>query len=187
MVNVLIITAHPSKEGFAHKIAKRYEVVSKVNKNKVEVLDLYKTKLQQKFLVFEDRKKMPQTKELKEMQKKISWADELVFVFPVWWSGAPAILKNFIDTNFSSHFAFKYENGKVVGLLKGKVAKVFVTCDGPGIFYKMFLVPVWKMGILGYCGLKVKSFIIFDRMRNRNEMKREEFLKLVEKLSNKNL
>lgn len=179
-MNVLIITAHPSKNGFTHRIAKAYSSVSKKNKSNVEILDLYKTKLQQKFLKFEDKRKMPQTKELKEIQKKISWADELVFVFPVWWSGAPAIMKNFIDTNLGSGFAFKYENGKVVGLLKGKIAKVFVTCDGSGLMYKMFLAPVWKLGILKFCGFKVGSFTIFDKMIKMDESKRNEFLKLVE-------
>lgn len=54
-------------------------------------------------------------------------ADELVFVFPIWWGDAPAILKNFIDCNFHSGFAFRYENGRPIGLLKGKSARIIAT------------------------------------------------------------
>jgi NAD(P)H dehydrogenase (quinone) len=36
----------------------------------------------------------------KKIQAKITWADELIFIFPIWWGDAPAIVKNFIDCNF---------------------------------------------------------------------------------------
>jgi putative NADPH-quinone reductase len=63
----------------------------------------------------------------KAIQEKILAANELVFIFPIWWGDAPAILKNFIDCNFHSGFAFRYENGKSVGLLKGKSARIIAT------------------------------------------------------------
>jgi putative NADPH-quinone reductase len=43
----------------------------------------------------------------------------------------PAIMKNFFDSNFLTGFAFKYENGKSVGLLKGKNARIIATSGGP--------------------------------------------------------
>jgi NAD(P)H dehydrogenase (quinone) len=43
------------------------------------------------------------------MQEKILWADEIVLVFPIWWGDMPAIMKNWMDCNFMSGFAFKYE------------------------------------------------------------------------------
>lgn len=109
-----IITAHPSSQGFTHKIAERLTKLSAERGDEVEILDLYKTELKQDFLSFEDMKEMGQDDITKQIQAKISWADELVFVFPIWWGDAPAILKNFIDCNFGAGFAFKYENGKVI-------------------------------------------------------------------------
>jgi len=52
---------------------------------------------------------MPEDKVKDKLQKKMSKADEYIFIFPVWWGGMPAILKNFFDTNLSSGFAFEYE------------------------------------------------------------------------------
>ena len=42
------------------------------------------------------------------IQEKITTADELVFVFPIWWVNMPAILKNFFDTILTGGFAFQY-------------------------------------------------------------------------------
>ncbi|MEI7919432.1 MAG: NAD(P)H-dependent oxidoreductase [bacterium] len=72
------------------------------------MLDLYTTPLRQDFLTYEDKKEQPKDATTKKMQEKIMWADELVFVFPIWRGDAPAIMKNFLDCNFSAGFAFKY-------------------------------------------------------------------------------
>lgn len=182
-MKILIITAHPSEHGFTHKIAEVYKKASEKKENIVEVMDLYDTKIKQDFLNFDDIKKIKITSEMQFIQNKILWADELVFVFPIWWTDAPAIVKNFFDTNFSSGFAFKYENKKPVGLLNGKTAKIFATCDGPGFYYRFPIIPlrlIWGKARLGFCGIKLEKFVIFDKMRTRDEKQREKMLKSVE-------
>ena len=39
-------------------------------------------------------------------QEKIRWSDAVVFQFPMWWFGPPAILKGWIDRVFTSGFAY---------------------------------------------------------------------------------
>lgn len=39
-------------------------------------------------------------------QEKVAWADVLVFQFPLWWFGPPAILKGWFDRVFVQGFAF---------------------------------------------------------------------------------
>ena len=48
-------------------------------------------------------------KDMKPYRDLLSWADQLIFIFPTWWSGMPAILKGFIDRVFVAGFA--YQNG----------------------------------------------------------------------------
>lgn len=182
MKKVLIVIAHPNKNSFSHKISDAYSNESKKNGNKVEVLDLYDKKLKQDFLKFEGRRNL-HSEELNVFQKKISESDELVFIFPIWWGYCPAVMKNFFDNNITSGFGYKYIDGKLNKLLKGKSANVFATCDGPGLFYKMFMMPIWKINTLGFCGIKLKSFKVFDKMRLRDEVAREKLLKKVEKIS----
>jgi putative NADPH-quinone reductase len=119
----------------------------------------------------------------KKIQEKILAADELVFIFPIWWGDAPAIMKNFIDSNFQSGFAFRYENNKSIGLLKGKSARIIATSGGPAFFYKLFLhiQLLWNLNRIGFCGIKQKSFTVLGNMDRANTDK-EVYLKEIEKL-----
>ena len=129
---------------------------------------------------------MPEDPTVKRMQEKIVWADELVFIFPLWWYAEPAVMKNFWDKNFSARFAYRYEKGRPVGLLGGRTARVFFTSDGPWYYQWLLLQPVymiWRFTRLGFCGIKLKSFTVFDRMRWRDEQAREKMLKKVVRLA----
>ncbi len=108
----LIITAHPSPEGFTHKIAQRFKKAAEKSGNSVEIIDLYDTQYRQDYLAFEQMSDLAGPDSVRDVfHEKLTWADEYVFVFPVWWSFFPAIMKNFFDTNFSSGFAFQYGKG----------------------------------------------------------------------------
>ena len=172
----LIITAHPSSEWFTHKIAQRFKKVAEKCWNEVELIDLYDKKYKQEFCHFEKMGDLNRSDPVRDLfHEKLSWADEYIFVFPVWWSFMPAIMKNFFDVNFSSGFAFRYDKTwKAHKLLTWKKAKVFSTCDGPWFFYKVFLFPVvlkpyFSMNLLGFCGIKVTDFVLFDKMRDKKQ------------------
>jgi len=166
-LNILIITAHPSSMGYTHKTADAYKKGAESAGHTVMVLDLYKTALKQEPLNFEDKIKWPDDANRTKIQELMTWADEWVFVFPIWWGDCPAIMKNFMDMNFTSGFAFK--KGK--GLLKGKTGRVFATHDGPKIFYILTQSPRfdWKFVRMGYIGMKLKSFTLLSRRDRANE------------------
>jgi len=181
-MKVLIVTAHPATRGFTHKIAARYKQEKEENGDDVFLMDLYKKKYAQPFLQYEDIKKdcAPRASH-KTIQEKIVWADEIVFVFPIWWFGPPAILKNFLDQNFTSGFAYKYnKNGVRRELLEGRTARIFATADGPRWVYFLFRVSAatrWRHGVLGFCGIDLHSFDIFAEMfKRRDEVVRERML-----------
>jgi len=187
-MKILIITAHPSETSFTHKIAETYKKASENNGHEIEIIDLYDNKLKQEFLNFENVKEIKISNETKYIQNKILQSNELIFIFPIWWADSPAIMKNFLDSNFTTNFAFKYENNKSIGLLNGKTAKIFTTCDGPGFFYKFPFVSLkttWGTARLGFCGIKLNKFIIFDKMRKRNEKERENMLKKISIIASK--
>ena len=185
MKKTLLITAHPSSQGFVHTMAKQYEQVVKKNGGSVEILDLYDSKNRQPFLKFETPKECPQ-EGLKEMHKKIINADEIVLSFPVWWGDAPAIMKNWLDCNFTPGFAYKYTAKGVKKLLIGKTAKILATSDAPGIAYSFFLAPMrltWSKMRLDFCGIKVTHFKVYGKMRKRDKKSRKNILKEVKKLA----
>ncbi len=179
----LFITANPSSTGFTHKICEKLSVLSREKWDEVEILDLYKTELRQDFLTYENKKEMAKDEITKKIQEKILWADELVFIFPIWWWDAPAIIKNFIDCNFSAGFAFRYENGRPVGLLKGKTARIITTSGGPSFLYKLILHIQWFWNInrISMCGMKQKSFTVFGNM-DSSKTDKNKYLEGITKL-----
>ena len=180
----LIISANPSSQWFSHKIVEKLTSLSEKKWDTVEILDLYTTDLKQDFLRYEDKKDMANDEVTKKLQAKITRADELVFVFPIWWGDAPAIMKNFIDCNFWAGFAFQYEKwGKATGLLKGKSARIIATSWAPAFFYKILLhiQVLWNLNRIGYCGIKQKSFTVFGDI-DRSKTQKDNYLKWLEKL-----
>lgn len=180
----LIITAHPSTKWFTHKIAKSFEKWTIEKWDTVEILDLYDKENTQDYLRFEEASNPEKDEKRDIMQEKIKQADELIFIFPVWWGAFPAIMKNFIDTNLQKGFAFKYSEKWVPNwLLKWKTAKIFATCDAPWFFYKLIIFPLnikrYMKLVFEFCGFKINSFNLIDQMRKKWE---EERWKILEKV-----
>ncbi len=189
-MNILIVTAHPSSKGFTHRIANIYRKGAEESGKNVEVIDLYAPENRQDFLEFEDVRNWPDDPVRTKMQEKITWADEIVIVHPLWWFDAPAILKNWVDMNFTSGFAYRYtKDSKFLPrqLLKGKIARIFITADGPSWFYSVCkpFKTSWNLGRLGFCGLKLISFRLLSFKRKRTPEYLEKWLEGVYEMSKK--
>lgn len=179
-MNTLIIVANPRIDSFSFAMANRYKKLALAKKHTVKTLDLYREKHQQPFYFYKDVNKIETTKEMKYYQDKINWADELIFIFPVWWGSFPAILKNFIEWNFSSGFAFKYENSRPKGLLSNKKVKIYITTGTPSIIYKLSgarkrLKKTLEKQIFEFCGMKLLSFNTYGGL-NKKEVDTKKIL-----------
>ena len=122
----LIVYAHPNPKSFNHAILETISGELQKKKKEVKVRDLYKIGfnpvLSIKDLSAIEKGAVP--KDIKKEQNYISKADTLIFIFPIWWSAMPAMLKGYIDRVFSLKFAYDITADGVIGLLKGK--KVFI-------------------------------------------------------------
>lgn len=121
-MNKLIITAHPNPEGFTHKIAQRFIEVSQKKGHVTFLMNLYDEQWKQDYLILDATNKPIPDNKREAIQEKIQWADEIVFVFPLRWFDAPAILKNRFDMNMTSRFAYLYKT-KGLGLLPYRLLK----------------------------------------------------------------
>ncbi len=97
----LIIVAHPSAHSTSHKIAEKYAQESQKHKHEIQIINVYDEERRQEFLNFQDMKDITGDEIRTNWQEKITWAHELIFVFPIWRAEAPAILKNWIDVNLA--------------------------------------------------------------------------------------
>ena len=82
-----------------------------------------------------------QTEDVALEQSKLRKADAVIFLFPLWWFGLPAILKGWIDRVFAYGFAYgykgagnRYRYGE--GGLAGKRALLVVTVGAPASHYR---------------------------------------------------
>jgi len=181
----LIITANPSSKAFTHKIANNIKSILEKKWEEVEIMNLYSKQYRQDFLSYEDKLEILNLSETtKDIQAKIAYTDELIFVFPVWNWSCPAILKNFIDCNFTAGFAFKFKSWwKLIKLLKWKTFKIFATAGADAFVYES-IIPIWEIWAkkMDFCGLKLTLCHIFWNI-DRTNTDKDKYLKDLEELA----
>ncbi len=189
-MRVLILVAHPQKNSFSHKIASAYKDGALAAGHSIDLLDVYTTPLQLGFLKPESKTEHATQQPIREaLQAKITNADEIVIIHPLWWGGPPAILKNFIDQVFTPGFAYRPARKKFLlpgrlslmpqRLLKGRRVRLFVTCDSQRWTNTLRLMPhlvTWDMYVFRVCGLRLASFHMFDYMKRRDDLTRAKWL-----------
>jgi len=176
---MIIIYAHPSREGHCGAILNEITNALKQKGVKGEVWDLYKMNFDP---VLHELAGEPGP-EIKKLQEKIVSETQFIFIYPVWWNNMPAILKGFIDRVFGMDVAYKFEGSKGVGLLKGQAA-IFTTSGAPRLVMKWLegdraLKLVCK-DTLGFCGIKAKGFSL-GNAATLDDKKKEEIKQLVAK------
>lgn len=103
-------------------------------------------------------------------QDKVRRADLVIFQFPVWWFGMPAILKGWADRVFARGFAYHAGRKYDTGLFRGKRALVATTTGTSEDTYAPdgidgdILTVLWPIhnGLLRYTGFEVlRPFVAF--------------------------
>ena len=182
-MHTLIVTAHPSTKGFTHRIAETIRKKRELQGHSVEICNLYDAENQLPYLAFEDVHDVTTTPQIERFHLMIRKADELIFIHPLWWGNMPAIMKNWLDNVLKSGFAFQYTAKGPKGLLQGKTARVFCTGGSPWWLYACILFPffiVWRLFVLGFCGIKVKNTTYMHNSPKQTEQDRQLFLHKVE-------
>ena len=52
------------------------------------------------------RKRMEEDSFILRSQELIQWADHFIFVYPIWWSSMPSLMKGWIDRVFTPGIAY---------------------------------------------------------------------------------
>ncbi|WP_316634429.1 NAD(P)H-dependent oxidoreductase [uncultured Flavobacterium sp.] len=166
----LIIYAHPNSASLNHFF--KQTVVESLENSGEEVIvrDLNQINFNP-VLSLEDMQgqRMGQVADdIKTEQGFIAWADQIIFIYPIWWTGMPAIMKGFIDRVFSYGFAYRYDQGVQKGLLTGKKAIIINSHGKSNAEYETIgmdkaLALTSDTGIFNYCGLEVQKHFYFDK------------------------
>lgn len=187
MKQVLIINGHPDKESLNYALAEAYK--QGVNKTgaQVEQINIADLKFNPN-LAFGYRKRTPLEPDLEDAIAKLKKADHLVWVFPMWWYGYPAMMKGFIDRTFLPGITFEFVEGKALPkkLLKGKTARVIITADTPQWYDHLLMkspaINQFKKGTLQFCGVNPVKVTYFAPVKGTTPEIREKWLDKVKSL-----
>ena len=184
MKKIFIIYGHYNDKSFTCAIKDTFIESAKENGHEIDLVDLYKDKFNP---VFAGEKA---NEEIKSYQSRIEKADVIVFIYPIWWFRAPAVIEGFIDRVFIPPWAFQFKKvigfyGYPVGKLKNKRAIIFNAYGSPRFATVLFFLnlPIrrFKRGFLKICGLSNILYKRFFSVPYVSEEKRKKYLEDVKK------
>jgi len=202
-LNILIVYAHPEPKSFNGAMKDVAVETLRSAGHEVVVSDLYTMRFNpvvgpedfsneradpEFFSVQKEQTKAYETGTLTydivaEMDK-LERADLVIFQFPIWWFGMPAILKGWADRIFARGFAYlpgrKYETG----MFRGKIAMVAATTGTSADTYAPdgidgdVLAVLWPIhnGLLRYSGFDVLTPFVAYMPGRVGEAGREGYL-----------
>lgn len=182
-MNLLIIYTYPNHKSLNYSFLQSVIKGSTENTNvkALQVVDLYKENFNP-LLVFNEQKRrrdMHTEPSVEEYRKQITWADKIVFIYPIWWGRPPAMLMGYFDQLFASNFAYKDKRGPFPeGLLKGKSVVCISTMKGPALYPFFWLNNAHKIlmkrALFNFVGIKKVKFFEFGNMESQkgNQMKK---------------
>ncbi|MFC3799239.1 NAD(P)H-dependent oxidoreductase [Cohnella sp. GCM10012308] len=191
-MNHLIIYAHPHEGSFNNAILDTTVNALKSKGHEVHVRDLYS-------LGFNPVLSPADTAALRAgnppadiaaEQAFLAKADFITFIYPIWWTGLPAILKGYVDRTFSYGFAYQYNSeGGIDKLFSGKKGLLINTHGTPSEIYDSIgmsqsLKQTSGGGIFEFCGIEVVDQLLFGGVTSTTDETRKDMLAQVEKKFN---
>ena len=190
MKQVLIINGHPDKQSYNYALTEAYKNGANKTNAIIDTINISDLDFNPN-LRFGYRQRTELEPDLKDAINKIKKANHIVWVFPMWWYGYPALMKGFIDRTFLPGITFEPIEGKASPkkLLKGKTARIIITSDTPKwydfLFMKSPAINQFKKGTLEFCGINPVRVTYISPIKNSTLDARKKWLKKVIKLGEK--
>src|SRR4051812_19896577 len=114
-MRVLLVFAHPSRESFCGAILATVEQALNAKGHQIELLDLYREKFDpvmskldwQSYEALDHPAVQPYADQIRR-------SDGLIWIFPTWNYGMPAILKGYVDRVWAPNIAFRLDETRTV-------------------------------------------------------------------------
>ncbi len=154
-MNIFIVHAHEHQGSFCSSLANVAKTYFETNRHNVIISDLYQKKFnpiggKHDFKELSDasyykyaneqlyaHQNNKFSSEIENEMKQLEIADVLIFNFPLWWFGMPAILKGWVDRVLAYGFAYGGQYGMGPnGRFAGKKAFLNVTTGSPESLYQ---------------------------------------------------
>ena len=185
-MKVFIVYCHPSKDSLTREVRDSFIAGLESSGHSYVLSDLYKMDFRGDMSEDEYlreayyRRELPVPDDVKTEQEKINSSDTIVFIYPVFWTEAPAKLKGWFDRVWTFGFAYG-ENRSMKTLEKGLV--LCIAGNTLEYFENTGLGDAMKKVMLGdrfFDRVKAKEMIIFDATSRElpgRELYREKHLR----------
>lgn len=179
----LIIYAHPDPTSFNNEL--KEAMVARLHQAgaSVEVRDLYALGFDPVLTVSDlmAARTGQVPVDIATEQSFLGWADVVTFIYPIWWTGLPALIKGYIDRVFMYGFAYTYVQGVQQGLLKGKKAVIINTQGKSHEEYRAIgmdkaLRLTSDRGIFEYCGFEILHHLFLESVLQASSAQRATWL-----------
>lgn len=179
-MKVLVVYCHPSKTSFTYRVYEKFLKGLQDAGHEVTISDLYemdfRTDLSEEEYLRETyyRAELPVAEDVKAEQEKIQTSDAIAFIYPVFWTEAPAKLVGWFDRVWSTGFAYA-PNPEMKVLDKA----LFIACAGKSLesLEETGEIKAMKTVMLGdriRNRAIEKQMVIFDNITHWDEALREE-------------
>jgi putative NADPH-quinone reductase len=192
-MRLLVIFAHPSTDSLGFALFKRTVETLESQGHEVEALDLYRLGFDPVLSPQEWASYLSDTDQnianVKDHVEKLQWAEGLVFVFPTFYYGVPAMMKGWFERVWLPGITFETAPVKhrrtVPKMQDKKLITVITTCGSPRWWIFLIRDPVrsfFKRGLRPLFGRRCRY--IWCQLYNMNHVDNEagaKFLDHVEK------
>ncbi len=187
---IFILLGHPDSgpEPLSRQLADAYEEAARAAGHEVRRVNLFDLSFDP-ILHKGYRAIQALEPDLTMVQENITWCEHFVLFHPNWWGGMPGSLKGLWDRLFLPRFAFRMHKNRLGwdALLKGRTARIVVTCGNPAILdYLAFgdFTASLKRSLLQFAGFRT-SVTTFGLSETSSDRKKESWKRHVAKFARK--
>jgi NAD(P)H dehydrogenase (quinone) len=188
-MRTLLVYCHPCEESFNAAIRDTALAALTEAGHETRMLDLYATGFQPALTAQERRSyHTPGDNEhgIAEHLTHLRWCEALIFVYPTWWYGPPAMLKGWLDRVWVPHatFGMPQKNKPITRVLTNiRLVGAISTLGSPKWWWWIMGAPGRRMLLTGLsvlCAPRCRTFWLgLHQMDSRHQKDRAAFLETV--------
>ncbi len=178
-MHVLTVLDHPDPNSFSSAIARAFCAGAEAAGHTTELADLHTESFDPRWtmadIAADDTGQLP--RDVLIEQERISRADAIGFVFPLFWWGMPAMTKGWIDRVWSWGWAYDQLDDPEKSLQRPRTGVLLVPAGARSdemdeLGYSSAIETAWIDGTFGYFGFTNRALILLNGSKGSDDRRK---------------
>ncbi|MEM1287690.1 MAG: NAD(P)H-dependent oxidoreductase [Pseudomonadota bacterium] len=189
-MRALIVFCHPSTESYSAAICEKVAATLEDHGAEVRTLDLYTRGFQPILTRDEWQTHTDPTQNVDKVADDVAllkWCDALIFIYPTWWYGPPAMMKGWLEKSMVAGVAFHMPSEHDANIKRGldniRTLAVFTTCGATRFLSTLIGHPGRKIILRGLrilCHPRVRTrYVALYDMNHADDARRQTHIERV--------